>query len=89
MKKTINKDTMKHVEESNLIQLSRELLSSIVDSTKILDLKEMTPDKLKESKVVLGFLNAADRAMKTKMTYFKMTGVGDKVSAVKHRSKKF
>lgn len=90
MKKTkFNPDTLGHIERSDLIQLSRELLDAVVRGTAILEVKdkEMTPEKLKESKVVLGYLNAADKTIKTKMQYFKMTGVQRKVDAIKQMSK--
>lgn len=80
-------DTLDDVEKSDLIQLSRDLLEATVTSTKILDLNEMSPGKLQEAKVVLGFLNAANNTMKTKMQFFKMIGLDDKINAVKASSK--
>ena len=81
-------DTMENLKGSDLIQLSRKLLTAVVDSTNMLEVQEMTQNKLKEAKVVMGFLNAADRAMKTKMSYFKMAGVKDKVEAIKKNGKR-
>ena len=73
---------MDEVKKSNLIQLSRGLLNSIVESTDLLNPKQMTPAKLGEAKVVLGFLNASLKALQTKMQYFKMIGVNGKIKAV-------
>lgn len=82
-------DTMSTVGESNLIQKSKELLDAVVDSTKILEKTEMDEKGLKEASVVLGFLNAANNTMKTKMNYYKMMGVGDKVKSIKKRNSVF
>jgi hypothetical protein len=82
-------DTVQDIQKSDLIKLSRELLDATVRSTKIMDAKEMTPKKLQEAKIVLGFLNAANSTMKTKMQYFKMEGLADKVKLIKKVSKKY
>lgn len=82
-------DTLSDIGNSDLVQLSRDLLEAVVGSTKILNLDEMTPQKLQESKMVLGFLNAADKTMKTKMQYFQMTGLSEKVAQVRSKAKEF
>jgi len=81
-------DTMEDVEKSDLLKTAGKLLNATVNATDILNLKEMTPVKLKESKLVLGYLNATNSIMKTKMTLFKMVGLGDKVKNAKRYSKR-
>lgn len=81
-------ETLQDVGNNGLIQLSRDLLDAVVKTTNILHQDKMTPEKLQEAKVVLGFLSACNTVMQTKMRYFKMTGLGDKVQAVKEKSKK-
>ena len=82
-------DTIKELEKSDLIQFSRALLDSVVESTDMLTIQEMTPKKLQEAKIVLGFLNAARNAMDTKIKMFKLTGLDKKINAVaKHNGKK-
>lgn len=83
---------MEHIEDSDLIQMSHKLLNAIVDSTDILQskkLKELDKEtqrqKLHEARTVLGFLNAANSTMKTKMQYFRMMEVGEKIEAIKKR----
>ena len=76
-------DTMEHIKKSDLIQLSRNILDATVQSTKVLEIDEMTPMKLQEAKLVLGFLNSANNVMKTKMQFFKMAGLEKKVEAIK------
>ena len=80
-------DTMQDIKDSDLIKLSRNLLDSIVTSTDMLNPKNVTPERLQEAKVVLGYLNASNNALKTKMQYFKMVGIGDKIKAVQRKSK--
>ena len=86
------KDRLEHIEESNLIQLSHNLLEAVVKSTNILKGdefenmdKETQKQKLQEAKTVLGFLNATNSTMKTKMQFFRMVGIGDKISAIKNK----
>jgi hypothetical protein len=43
----------------------------------------MTPEKLKEAKIVLWFLNSTKNVMKTKMAFFKMTGMIKKIKNYK------
>ena len=80
-------DTMEHIGNTDLVQLSRKLLDSVVTSTDALNSSTMTEEKIKEMKVVLGYLNATNNIVKTKMQYFKMLGVGEKVEAIKRRAK--
>jgi hypothetical protein len=88
-KKTrFNADKMEHIEQSDLVQLSREMLDSVVRSTGILDLDEMSPEDLKSAKLALGYLNAANSTMITRMNYFRMTGIEAKIDAVSKRSAK-
>ena len=56
-------DTMREIKDSDLIQLSRNLLDSIVTSTDMLNPKNVTPERLQEAKVVLGYLNASNNAL--------------------------
>jgi len=77
------KDTVDHVEESNLVQMSRELLEALVTSTAILTKRKMTEQGLKEGKLVLGYLNASLNATKARMQWFKMTGLEGKLKSVK------
>ena len=83
-----NKFEKTDVDNSDLIALSRNLLSSIVTATDLTNISEMTPTKLAEAKVVLGYLNASNNMIKTKIQCFKLTGLDDKVEAVKKSSRK-
>lgn len=80
-------DTMEDVLETDIIQMSRALLEAVVDSTGLMGLQEMTPEKLKEGKLVLGFLNATRNAVNTRMQIFKLVGLDDKMDAIRDRAK--
>lgn len=82
------KDTVEHIENSDLVQMSRELLDSLVTSTAILDGKKMNEQGLKEAKTVLGYLNASINATKTRMQWFKLTGLENKVRSVRRANGK-
>lgn len=80
-------DELNDIGDSDIVQLSRGLLDATVKSTAIMQMEEMTPAKLQEARLVLGFLNATNAVMKTKMQYFRMAGLTGKIDAVKERSK--
>ena len=60
--KVYQKDKLEHIENLNLVQLSRDLLEAMVESTAIMEGRKMTEQGLKEAKIVLGYLNAAKNA---------------------------
>lgn len=81
-------DTLQGMKDYSLVGLSKQLLDASVKSTGILSLEEMTPQKLQEAKLVLGFLNATNSVMKTKINIFKMVGLDEKVQAIEEMSKR-
>jgi len=80
-------DELEDIKDSDIVQLSRSLLNSMVQSTDLIRPQELTSQKLQEAKVLLGFLNSTANAMKMKMQFFKMIGLADKVKAVQEKSK--
>lgn len=86
--KVYSKDKLEHIENLNLVQLSRDLLLAMVESTAIMEGKKMTEQGLKEAKIVLGYLNAANSNVKTRIGWFKMSGLENKVKSVKERTEK-
>ena len=86
--KVYQKDKMEHIENLNLVQLSRDLLEAMVESTAIMEGRKMTEQGLKEAKIVLGYLNAANTNVKTRIGWFRMQGLEDKVRKVKDRTEK-
>ena len=77
------KDTPEHIENLDLVQMARDLLEAMVESTAILEGKKMTDQGLREAKLVLGYLNAANNNVKTRMQWFKMTGLESKIDRVR------
>ena len=86
--KVYQKDKMEHIENLNLVQLSRDLLEAMVESTAIMEGRKMTEQGLKEAKIVLGYLNAANANVKTRIGWFRMQGLEDKVKKVRERTEK-
>ncbi len=86
----MEKDSIKHIEDSNLVQMSRKLLEALVESTAILNGGEskISDKGLKEAKTVLGYLNASINATKTRVQWFRMTGLIGKIETVKKKNKK-
>lgn len=80
-------DSIEDIKDTDIVKLTRTLLNSMVASTGLTNPQEMTPSKLQEAKVVLGYVNAQIHAIKTKMQFFKMIGLDEKVKAVKDHSK--
>ena len=84
-----NPDTVDNIQNNDLVQISQKLLDRMISSTGMLSIKEMTPNKAKEAKLVLGYLNVTNNVIKTKMQFFKMVGLDGKIKAVKNVSKKW
>lgn len=85
--KVYKRDSMKHVDETSLVQLSRDLLLALVESTDALSVKKMNEQNMREMKLVLNYLNAANSQIKTRMQFFRMTGLKDKINRVKEKSR--
>jgi hypothetical protein len=79
---------MDEIQKTNLVGKANQLLDAIVESTDAMKPYNLNEQKLKEIKLVLGFLNACNNVINTKLKYFKMVGVDKKIEAVKERSKK-
>lgn len=88
MPKKYKKDKPEDIENLDLVQMARDLLEAMVESTAILEGKKMTEQGLKEAKLVLGYLNAANNNVKTRMQWFKMTGLESKINSVRARASK-
>jgi hypothetical protein len=80
-------DTMDDLQNSDLIQLSRKLLDVMIGSTNMMSLKKMTPEKLRECKTVLSYLNSCNSIMKTRISVFRLTGMEEKIKFMKDRAK--
>lgn len=88
MTKKYQKDKPEHIENLDLVQMARDLLEAVVENTAILEgKKKMTEQGLKEAKLVLGYLNATNNQVKTRMQWFKMTGLEAKIERVRSRNK--
>jgi hypothetical protein len=82
----VKADTVEDIRDTDIVKLSRKLLNSVVDSTGVLNVKKMTPDKLAEARVVLGYLNATTKAVQTKIAFFRLVGVTDKIKVIEKRA---
>lgn len=82
----MQKESMDEIKGSNLVQMSHEFLDIIVKKTGFREDGELTKEKIQEAKLVLGFLNAADRTIRTKLQYFRMNNVTEKLEAIKKKS---
>ena len=78
-------DTRTVVEKSPLVEVSRDLLMNVIESTSMLNKKTMDADGIREARVVLGYLNAANAAIQTRQSYYKMADTKEKIQAVKDR----
>ena len=81
-------DSLKDIEESDLVQISRRLLNSIVESSGLLRPQQLNDQKIKEARLIISFINATAGAMRTKLSYFKMIGLEEKVKAIRDHSQK-
>lgn len=74
------------IKNQDIVRLSRKLLDSVVRQTGILTKNKMTDDDLRRAKLVQGYLNASLNSIKTKMQFFRMIGLVEKIDAVKKKS---
>ena len=82
----MKKDSIEHIENSDLVQMSRKLLEALIKSTAILNggkKSKMSEQGLKEARAVLGYLNASINATRTKLQWFKLTGLQSKIDKVR------
>jgi len=86
--KIYSKDKIEHIENLNLVQLSRDLLTAMIEATALLEGQKMTEQGLKEAKLVLGYLNAANSTVTTRIGWFRMSGLQEKVKKVKEKTEK-
>lgn len=85
MKKVVKYENNEDIRETELVRLSRKLLDSVIANTGVLNKKKMTPEFMKENKLVLGFLNSTTKAIQTKMQFFKMIDTADKIEFIKKK----
>lgn len=69
------------------VNLAKDLLSSSIESSQIMAQQPYTPETSKYAKLTLGYLNAFLNSYKTRMSYWKMTGVKEKIAAIQKTSK--
>jgi len=82
-------ETKENIKEFDLITPSQKLLDAVIVSTDAYSPKPMDEIRSKNMKLALGYLNAYIRAFGTKVGYFRLTGISDKVKVVEKFSKKF
>lgn len=88
MKCKKSKETLEDLKEIVFVNMAKELLECSVQSSDVLRKKKYTPESLKEAKLTLGYLNAFLNAYKTRLQFFKLTGVDKKIAMVRKLSKK-
>jgi len=81
-------ETKENIKHFDLIVPAKDLLDAITISADAYSKQPMNEDRARNMKLVLGFLNAYLRAFHTKIGYFKLTGIPEKVKAVKVFSKR-
>ena len=77
-KRTENLDDLKKFE---LLIPTKDLLDAVIGSADALTQTPIDQERAKTLKLVLGFLNAYIKAYNTKMGYFKLTMVPEKLKA--------
>ncbi len=80
-------DTLESIGETDLIQLSRKLLDAVIVSSDALTPQDLTPERMKQMRLVNGMLNSSMGVIKTKLAYFRMVDTANKASAIKNAMK--
>ena len=82
------KETLENLKEFEIIVPAKDIFESIAKSAKASKIQDLTPTRMKEMRLVQGFLNSYIRAFSTKAGYFKLVGIKDKVKSVKYQAKR-
>lgn len=69
------------------VNLMHEIWVAQVSAMEATQSKAPTPDRLKELKTLVSVQNSFLNGYKTRMTYWKMTGVNDKIKAIENAQK--
>lgn len=83
-------EDLKSLEKFELVIPAKDLLDAVTNSADALTKMPIDENRAKQLRLVLGFLNAYLKAYQTKIGYFKLTAIPEKVkSAIKKKLKKF
>jgi len=89
MVRKIHKEDLDGMAEFEVIVPAKTLLDSITVATKATNSKiAMTEKRMKELKLVLGYLNSYIKAFSIKTSYHKLVGIDTKIRAFKDIQKK-
>ena len=80
-------NTPKELSQFELIIPAKKFLDAMVSSTQAFNKQKMTEKRLKEMKLTLGAINAYVKSFQTKVGYFKIVGVSEKVKEFKKLGK--
>jgi len=84
----IGEDNIEDVGKNDLLQTTLAILNNLRDVTSLEEATEITPDVRSDAKMVLGYINAANSVMKTKMNFFKTASALDRAAdAIRDKSK--
>ena len=84
----VQKEDIKSLGQLEVVVPAKGLLDAIIDSADALAKQPIDEERARNLKLVLGFLNAFTRAYSVKMSYFKLTGVTQKIQSASKYSKR-
>ena len=76
-------ETLEKLKKINFVNMAKNLLDSSVTKADSYSKKKYTDQSLKQGKLVLGFLNAFLNSYKTKIQFYKLSGIKDKIKVIK------
>lgn len=79
-------DSMQDIADADLVQLSRKLLDGVIVSTDAMTAMPMSPERAADLRLVLGFLKATNNMINSKLHYFHLVRIDDKIAAVKSKA---
>jgi hypothetical protein len=83
------KETLKDLGEIEFVHQAKKLLDASADAADAYSHKSYTEERMRNSKLTLGFLNALIKGWNSRVGYYKLTGLSEKLGTVKdHYAKK-
>ena len=79
--------TESDIKEISFVRLAKELLDASIESSEVLRAKPYSEESLPKAKMTLGYLNALIKAFQTKVHYYRIMNLGEKIKGVEKNSK--
>lgn len=79
-------ETKENLKDLDLVFPAKKLYDTLVESAEADKTSDITPDRVKILRLVLGFQNSVINSLKAKTGFFKLEQIDEKLKAIKERT---